>query len=102
MRNFFLQFLSSIAQNVKCNLKKILQNYFNLVLFSLIAGKRAIWRISCVSMLSITKQLVCKLDVLQSQTSATVPELTVYGKKPFLSKEWDTLRSYRVSFRLRC
>jgi len=31
--------------------------------------------ISCVSMLSMTKQLVCMLEVLQPQPNTTVPEL---------------------------
>jgi len=64
---FYCNFYQILRQMLKCNWKKILQNYFNLVLFSLIAWKRAIWRTSCVSMLSMTKQLVCKLDVLQPQ-----------------------------------
>jgi len=54
----------------KCKslIKKVLQNYFSLVLFPL-HEKKAIWRISCVSMLSLAKQLVCKLVVLQPQPS---------------------------------
>jgi len=47
---FLLQFLSGIAQNAKVYFKKILQNYFSFVLFSLIAWKRAMGRISCASM----------------------------------------------------
>jgi len=72
--NFLLQFLSSIAQNASV-IKKMLQDYFSLVLFALIAWKRPIWRISCVSMLSMTKQLVSKLEVLQPQPSTTLPEV---------------------------
>jgi len=35
--NFLLQSLLSIAQNIEVYFKKILQTYFSLVLFSLIA-----------------------------------------------------------------
>ena len=55
---------------------------FPLVLFSLTAWKRAVWRISCVSMLSVTKQLVCKLEVLQ-------PQPTVLSLLEILSLDWN-------------
>ena len=64
LRATFAAILSSIAQNLSVN-EKDTSNLFKLVLFSLIAWKRVIWLISCVSELSMTKQLLCKLEVLQ-------------------------------------
>jgi len=77
--NVYCNFYHVLGKMYKCN-KTILQNYFSLVLFSLIAWKRAISRISCVSMLSMTKQLVCKLDVLPPQQSTN----SIWGGKSWL------------------
>ena len=91
----------------KCKsvIKKIPQNYFSLLLFSLIAWKRAIWRISSVSMLSMSKQLVCKLEVLQPQPSTTVPELTRGGSAENLGV-WQKFAQTKIgcvkSFAVKC
>jgi len=60
---------------VKKNTTKLFQFDQHEVIFSLNAWKSAIWRIRCVSMLSMTKQLVCKLEVLQPHLGTTMSEL---------------------------
>jgi len=69
--DFCAQLFTAFLSSIKKDTTKLVQ--FSSILFDCI--KRAIWRSSCASMLSMTKHLVCKLEVLQPQPSTTVPEL---------------------------
>ena len=56
-------------------------------------------------MLSMTKQLVCTLEILQPQPSTTVPELNERwkcGKSWFLTKSAQTKIGYVKTFAVKC
>jgi len=69
----FIKYCAKCKSVIIKNTTKLFQ--FSSILFDFI--KKIIWRISCVSMLSMAKQLVCKLEVLQPQPSM----------RPFLLKK---------------
>jgi len=81
MCKFLLQLLSSIAQNLSVN-KKDTSKLFKLVLIFFDCMKNSDMTASCVSMLFMTKQLVCKLDVLP-------PQPTVLSLLGSLSLDWN-------------
>ena len=51
----------------------MLKKYCKTLSVSLIVWKSVIWRISCISMLSMTKQLICKLEFYNPSQARQCP-----------------------------